>query len=135
LAVLLYAEDADVPGAMVTAGIDAAGGVDVQPSEIAGQVEVLEAARDVLDHGDRARVGQAAVVETGAGEEVGDASGVWRGGPGLAKAPEDRAGQRADAPNSARGRRESPRNCSARRDRRWHPSAARWHRPAALLRA
>src|SRR5262249_42965667 len=43
LAVLLDAEDADVPDVMVTAGIDAAGDVDVQPSEIAGQIEILEA--------------------------------------------------------------------------------------------
>src|SRR6516162_621468 len=44
LAVLLDAEDADMPDVMVTAGIDAAGDVDVQPSEIAGQIEILEAA-------------------------------------------------------------------------------------------
>src|SRR5258708_7859189 len=65
LAVLLDAENADVPDVMVTAGIDAAGDIDVQPSEIAGQIEVLETARDLLGHRDRARVGQAAVVEAG----------------------------------------------------------------------
>src|SRR6516165_1619356 len=75
----LVAEDADMPDVMVTAGIDAAGDVDVQPSEIAGQIEILEAARDFLGHGDRARVGQAAIVETGAGNDVGDEIDVGRG--------------------------------------------------------
>src|SRR6516165_5123787 len=79
LAVLLDAEDADMPDVMVTAGIDAAGDVDVQPSEIASQIEILEAARDFLGHGDRARVGQAAIVETGAGNDVGDEIDVGRG--------------------------------------------------------
>src|SRR5215472_16402904 len=79
LAVLLDAEDADMPDVMVTAGIDAAGDVDVQPSEIAGQIENLEAARDFLGHRDRACVGQAAIVETGAGDDVGDEIDVGRG--------------------------------------------------------
>src|SRR5262245_8965994 len=46
LAVLLDAEDANVTDVMVTAGVDAAGDVDVQPSEIAGQIEIPEAARN-----------------------------------------------------------------------------------------
>src|SRR5262249_56259481 len=79
LAVLHDAEDADVPDVMMTAGVDAAGDVDVEPSEIAGQIEILEAARDLLGYRDRARVGQAAVVETGAGDDVGDEIDVGRG--------------------------------------------------------
>src|SRR5262244_4631398 len=79
LAVLLDAEDADVPDVMVAAGIDAAGDVDVQPSEVAGQIEILEAARDLLGHRNRTRVGQAAIVETGASDDVGDEIDVGRG--------------------------------------------------------
>ena len=44
LAVLLDAENADVADVMMAAGIDAAGNVDVQPAEIARQIEVAEAA-------------------------------------------------------------------------------------------
>src|SRR5262249_9826844 len=79
LAVLLDAENADMPDVMVTAGVDAAGDVDVQPSEIASQIKILEAARDFFGHRDRARVGQAAVVETGARDDVGDEIDVGRG--------------------------------------------------------
>ena len=70
-----------MPDVMVTAGIDAAGDIDVQPSEIAGQIEVLETARNLLGHRDRARVGEAAVVEAGAGDDVGDQIDVGRGHP------------------------------------------------------
>src|SRR5215813_6620405 len=90
LAVLLDAEDADVPDVMVTAGIDAAGDIDVQPSEIAGQIEVLETAGDLVGHRDRARVGQAAVVETGAGDDVGDEIDVGRGDPDFVELPPQR---------------------------------------------
>ncbi len=80
-----------MPDVMVTAGIDAAGDIDVQPSEIAGQIEVLETARDLLGHRDRARVGQAAVVEAGAGDDVGDQIDVGRGDPDfLERAPQRR---------------------------------------------
>src|SRR5215469_13034595 len=90
LAVLLDAEDADVPDVMVTAGVDAAGDVDVQPSEVASQIESLEAARDLLGHRDRARVGQAAIVETGAGDDVGDEIDVGRGDPDFVECPPQR---------------------------------------------
>ena len=57
---------------MMAAGIDAAGNVDVQPPEIVRQVEILEPARDLLGHRDRARIGEAAIVEPRAGDDVGD---------------------------------------------------------------
>src|SRR5262249_22495476 len=44
LAILLDAEKADVADVMMTASIDAAGDIDVQPPEIAGEVEIAEAA-------------------------------------------------------------------------------------------
>src|SRR5262249_30719851 len=72
LAVLLDAEDADVADVMMATSIDAAGDIDVQPAEIARQIEIAEAARDLLRHRDRACIGQAAIVEAGAGNDVGD---------------------------------------------------------------
>src|SRR6478736_5581069 len=65
LVVLLDAENADVADMMMAAGVDAAGDVDVQPAEIARHVEVAEAAGDLLRDRDRARIGEAAVVEAG----------------------------------------------------------------------
>ena len=43
LAVLLDAENADMADMVMAAGIDAAGNVDVQPAEIALQIEIAEA--------------------------------------------------------------------------------------------
>src|SRR6266571_1656539 len=70
LAVLLDAENADVADMMMAARVDAAGYVDVQAAEAAGDVEIAEAARQVLRHRDRARIGEAAVVEPRAGDDV-----------------------------------------------------------------
>src|SRR5262245_52517910 len=67
LAVLLDAEDPDVADMVVAAGVDAARDVDVQPPEAAGEVEILEAARDLLGDRDGARVGEAPIVEAGTG--------------------------------------------------------------------
>src|SRR5262245_14994721 len=62
LAVLLDAENADMADVVVAAGIDTAGNVDVQPAEIVGEIEILEAAGDLLRHRDRTGIGEAAVV-------------------------------------------------------------------------
>src|SRR5438552_375255 len=48
LAVLLDAEQADMADVMMAAGIDAAGNVDVQPPEIAREIEIAEAAGQLL---------------------------------------------------------------------------------------
>src|SRR5262245_15947042 len=79
LAVLLDAEDADMADMVVAAGVDAARDVDVQPPEAAGEVEILEAARDLLGDRDGARVGEAAIVEAGTGDDVGDEPDIGRG--------------------------------------------------------
>jgi len=44
LAVFLDAKDADVTDVMVATGIDAPGDIDVQPAEIAREIETAEAA-------------------------------------------------------------------------------------------
>ena len=72
LAVLLDAEDADMADMVMAAGIDAAGNVDVQPAEIALQIEIVETPRDLLRDRDRARIGEAAIIEARAGDDVGD---------------------------------------------------------------
>ena len=54
LVVLLDAENADVADVMMAAGVDAAGNVDVQPAEIARDVEIAEAAGNLLRHFERA---------------------------------------------------------------------------------
>ena len=139
LAVLLDAENADMADMVMAAGIDAAGNIDVQPAKIARQVVVAEAARDLLRDRDRARVGEAAIIEARAGDDVGERARHsasrrrWR--RARATAPAGRAGQRAAAPDSARGRRGFRRTNSGRPDRRSHPSARRWRRPACRLPA
>src|SRR5262245_27503916 len=88
LAVLLDAEDADVADVMVPAGIDAAGDVDVQRPKIARPIEIAETPRDLLGHRDRAGIGQTAIVEAGAGDDVGDEIDVRRGdADGVERAP------------------------------------------------
>src|SRR5438046_1239188 len=54
-AILLDAEKADMADVMMAAGVDAAGNVDVQPPEIAREVEIAEAASQLLRHRNRAR--------------------------------------------------------------------------------
>src|SRR5215470_12707602 len=79
LAVLLDPENADMADVMMAAGVDAAGDVDVQPAEAAGEIEILEAPRDLFRHRDRARIGEAAIVEAGTGDDVGDQADVGGG--------------------------------------------------------
>ena len=79
LAVLLDAENADVADVMMAAGVDAAGDVDVQLAEVAREVEIAEAPRQLLRDGNRARIGEAAVVEARAGDDVGDEADIRRG--------------------------------------------------------
>src|SRR5262249_52854443 len=71
LAVLLDAENADVADVMMAAGVDAAGNVDVQAAEIAGDIEIAKAMREFLGDRNRACVGEAAIVEPGASNDVG----------------------------------------------------------------
>src|SRR5581483_7051626 len=58
----LAAENADMADVMMAAGIDAAGYIDVQPAQVALQIEIAEAARDLLRDRDRAGIGEAAIV-------------------------------------------------------------------------
>src|SRR6185437_11007639 len=69
LALLL---DADMADMVMAAGIDAAGYVDMQPADIALQIEVGKTTRDFHRHRNRARVGEAAIIEARARDDVGD---------------------------------------------------------------
>src|SRR6478735_6816174 len=83
LAVLLDAENADMTDMVMAAGVDAAGDVDVQPADQIGQLMIGEAPRQFLRDRDRARIGQRAIVETRAGDDVGDQIDVRRRQPEL----------------------------------------------------
>src|SRR5262245_56876683 len=78
LAVLLDAEDADVADMVVAAGVDAAGDVDVEAPDGARELVVAEALRQLLRDWDRAGIGEAAIVEAGAGDDVGDEPDIRR---------------------------------------------------------
>src|SRR3954468_21824020 len=83
LAVLLDAENADMTDMVMAAGVDAAGDVDVQPADQISQLVIGEAPGQFLRDRDRARIGQRAIVETRAGDDVGDQIDVRRGQPEL----------------------------------------------------
>ena len=57
---------------MMTAGIDAARNIDMKPPEVAGEIGIAKSPRQFLRHRNRARIGQAAIVEPGASDDVGD---------------------------------------------------------------
>ena len=63
---------------VMAASVDAAGDFQLQLADVALPLERGEAARDVLRHDDRARIGQRAIVEAGASDDVGDEVGVGR---------------------------------------------------------
>src|SRR3954454_20722135 len=83
LAVLLDAENADVTDMVMAAGVDTAGDIDVQPADQIGQLMIGEAPRQLLRDRDRARIGQRAIVETRAGDDVSDQIYVRRRQPEL----------------------------------------------------
>jgi hypothetical protein len=61
-----------VAGVVVAAGVDAARDLELELADIALTVGVGEAQRNRLRHRDRAGIGEAAIVEAGAGDDVGD---------------------------------------------------------------
>ena len=71
-ALLLDAENADMADMVVAAGVDAAGNLQLQLADVALPLQRGEALGDVLRDDDRAGIGQRAIVEAGAGDDVGD---------------------------------------------------------------
>ena len=90
LALLLDAENADVADMVVAAGIDAAGDLDLQLADLLLALVDGEALRDALRDRDRAGVGERAVVEAGAGDDVGDEAGIGGGEADLGQRVVDR---------------------------------------------
>src|SRR5215468_2727259 len=89
LVVLLDSQNADMADVMVAAGVDAARNVDVQPAKVAGKIEIAEPTGQLL--GDRygAGIGKAAVIEPGAGDDVGDETDIrGRDGDGIEGTPQ-----------------------------------------------
>src|SRR3546814_3282568 len=68
--------NADMANAVMTAAIHAAGHFDLDLADIVEVVERLEAIGDVLRHANRAGIGERAVVETRAADQVGQQADV-----------------------------------------------------------
>ena len=79
LAVLVDAEDADVADVMMAAGVDAARDLDLQLADVVLARELGEVLGDALRHRDRARIGQRAIVQARAGDDVGDLADIGLG--------------------------------------------------------
>src|SRR5262252_8046230 len=89
LAVLLDAQNADMADMVMAAGIDAARNVNVQPAQVASEIEITEPARQLLGDRNSAGVGKAAVIEPGARDDVGDETDVRSSNPnGIERAPQ-----------------------------------------------
>src|SRR5690606_15699864 len=67
-ALLLHAQYADMADMMVAAGIDAAGDLDLELADFFLPRLRAEALRNLLRHWNRARIGQCAIIEAGAGD-------------------------------------------------------------------
>ena len=66
------AEDADVAGMVVAAGVDTARDLELEFAKVALALRRGERLGDLLRDRDRAGVGEAAIVQAGAGDDVGD---------------------------------------------------------------
>src|ERR1700733_6063509 len=84
-AFLVDAENADVSGVMMAAGIDAAGNLDLEFADVALVFEIGEALRKALRNGDRTRIGEIAIIEAGTRDDVGDEPRIGGREPELCK--------------------------------------------------
>ena len=78
-ALLVDAQNADMAGMVMAAGIDAAGNLDLEFADIVLAVQIGEALGDVLGDGNGAGIGQVAIIQARAGDDVGDQAGIGRG--------------------------------------------------------
>src|SRR5690606_27304928 len=76
LALLLDAENPDMADMVVAAGIDAARDLDLEVANLALPLAIGEPLRDALRHRDRPRIGERAIIEAGAGDDVGHQAGI-----------------------------------------------------------
>src|SRR6516162_5276908 len=75
-AFLVDAEDADMAGVVMAAGIDAAGDLDLELTQIVLALEVGETLLDRHGDRDRPRIGEIAIIEAWAADDVGDEAGI-----------------------------------------------------------
>src|SRR3546814_20271392 len=68
-ALAVDAKDADLAGMMVAAGVDAARDLDLELANVELTLHVRETLRNLLRQRDRARVGEGAIIEPGAGDD------------------------------------------------------------------
>src|SRR4051812_32472896 len=83
LALLVEAEDADMPDMVMAAGVDAARDLDLQVADGALAFQGREPRADRLRDRDRTRGGQRAIIHARAGDDVGDQVVVGGRQPGL----------------------------------------------------
>src|SRR6185437_11340393 len=74
----LETQNADMTDVMMAAGIDAAGDLDLERTDLFRALALAEALSDPLRDRDRARGRQRAIVEAGAGDDIADRAGVRR---------------------------------------------------------
>ena len=89
-AFLVHAQDADMTGMVMAAGIDAAGNLDLEFADIMLAFQIGETLGDGLRDRDRAGIGEIAIIQARAGNDVGDQPGIGRGQIQRLKAGEDR---------------------------------------------
>src|SRR3569833_2807165 len=82
-ALTIDAEDADVAGMVMAAGVDAAADLELQLAQFALAPVIGEARGDLLRDRDRAGIGEAAIIETGAGDDVADQVEIGVGQAGV----------------------------------------------------
>src|SRR5215813_7340486 len=78
LALLVDAQDADMADMMVAAGVDAAGDLDAELADLALALRIGEAGGDALGDGDRACIGEAAIVQPRASDDVAHEADIGR---------------------------------------------------------
>src|SRR5207302_11375508 len=78
LAVLIDAQDADVPDVVVAAGVHAARDVQVELADLVQVVEVVESLLDRLRDWARLGIGEGAEIAAGAADDVGEQADVRR---------------------------------------------------------
>ena len=79
LALLVDAENADMADMVMAAGIDAAGDLDLELADLALALGIGKAAAEPLGDRDRAGIGEAAIVQAGAGDDVADQADIGGG--------------------------------------------------------
>ena len=82
--VLVDAEDSDVSDVVVSAGVDAAGDVDLDLADVVQRVQVVEVLLDRIGDRNRPGIGEVAEVPAGAGDDVRGQPDVRCGQPCLA---------------------------------------------------